>query len=173
MDKNTRCMDNAIRIEHVGPEAIPIIQTITRQVWPIAYAEVITPAQIEYMLNMMYSEASLLQQMHEKLHQFLLLYYKNEPVGFAGYSFQEEKVYRLHKLYLYTHLHGLGLGKALLDEVCNQSRIAGAEELELNVNRYNKTYFFYLKYGFTVYREEDIDIGQGFFMNDYVLRFRL
>jgi len=166
-------MDSSIRIEEVGPEAIAAIQKITRQVWPIAYAEVITPEQIEYMLDMMYSEKSMLEQMNIKGHRFLLLFYKNEAVGFAGFSFQEEKVHRLHKLYLYTHLHGLGLGKALLDRVCEESRKAGANELELNVNRNNKTYFFYLKYGFTVYREEDIDIGNGFFMNDYVLRFRL
>jgi GNAT superfamily N-acetyltransferase len=166
-------MDNNIRIEHVGPEAIATIQKITRQVWPIAYAEVITPEQIEYMLDMMYSEKSMLQQMNEKGHRFLLLYYQDEAVGFAGFSFQEEKVHRLHKLYLYTHLHGLGLGKKLLEEVCKHSKMAGAEELELNVNRNNKAYFFYQKYGFTLHREEDIDIGGGFYMNDYVLRFRL
>jgi ribosomal protein S18 acetylase RimI-like enzyme len=39
----------------------------------------------------------------------------------------------------------------------------------LNVNRNNKALGFYQKFGFVILREEDIDIGNGYFMNDYIM----
>ena len=45
----------------------------------------------------------------------------------------------------------------------------GGTKLELNVNRYNKARFFYLKQGFIMIGEEDIEIGEGYFMNDYIM----
>jgi hypothetical protein len=42
--------------------------------------------------------------------------------------------------------------------------------LELNVNRHNPATVFYQKMGFEIVYSEDIDIGQGFWMNDYVMR---
>ena len=40
--------------------------------------------------------------------------------------------------------------------------------IELNVNRNNDTRFIYEKLGFTVAWEEKNDIGNGFYMDDYV-----
>ena len=49
-----------------------------------------------------------------------------------------------------------------------------ANALDLNVNRYNySAQSFYEKFGFKVLKEEDIHIGGGYFMNDYVLRYSL
>ena len=44
-----------------------------------------------------------------------------------------------------------------------------ATDLELNVNRHNKAINFYKKLGFIITMEEDIDIGNGYYMNDYVM----
>jgi ribosomal protein S18 acetylase RimI-like enzyme len=43
----------------------------------------------------------------------------------------------------------------------------------LNVNRYNKARFFYEKLGFVIMKEEDIDIGSGYYMIDYVMEKKL
>jgi hypothetical protein len=37
------------------------------------------------------------------------------------------------------------------------------------VNRYNKARQFYEKMGFVVIGEEDIDIGNNYLMNDYIM----
>lgn len=68
---------------------------------------------------------------------------------------------------------GLGTGKMLLEYVINKAKGAGASLLELNVNRNNKAKSFYEKNGFIVFRQEDIDIDNGYFMNDYVMRLEL
>jgi GNAT superfamily N-acetyltransferase len=65
--------------------------------------------------------------------------------------------------------HGEGLGKFLINEVVNKVREAGGKTLELNVNRANDAKVFYERMGFTIKKTVDIAIGNGFFMNDYVM----
>lgn len=132
----------------------------------------ISQAQIEYMLNLMYSEASLRDQIEIKKYQFLILEVEGKPSGFAAYSKKSEQepgVFRLHKLYLLPTLHGRNLGKKLLVEVERRTKTEAGLMLELNVNRKNPAFHFYIKNNFKILREEDIDIGEGYYMNDYVM----
>ena len=39
----------------------------------------------------------------------------------------------------------------------------------LNVNKYNKARFFYEKLGFTIVKDEVIEIGNGYVMDDFVM----
>jgi hypothetical protein len=41
--------------------------------------------------------------------------------------------------------------------------------VELNVNRSNKAVSFYRHLGMTVLRQGDFHIGNGFYMNDYIM----
>jgi predicted lactoylglutathione lyase len=45
--------------------------------------------------------------------------------------------------------------------------------ISLQVNRFNKAKDFYTKIGFTIKEEKDFDIGNGYFMNDYVMEYAL
>jgi ribosomal protein S18 acetylase RimI-like enzyme len=66
-------------------------------------------------------------------------------------------------------LHGKGFGTKLLDNIVEEIKPSGATTLLLNVNRHNRAKSFYERYGFKVVGEEDISIGEGYFMNDYVM----
>jgi diamine N-acetyltransferase len=148
---------------------IPEIQAIADRVWPVAYKDVSTPSQISYMLDMMYNTEALQKQILEQGCEFLLYRPNNHSVGFASYSKNEEGIWRLHKLYVDVDLHGKGIGKILLEEVKKRVAEKGGSELELNVNKRNKAKDFYYSQGFTLRREEVIDIGEGYVMDDYVL----
>lgn len=151
---------------------IDLIRELTLKIWPQTYSPILTPVQIDYMLNMMYNEASLIEQIEQKKHSFIIVYYKDEAVGFASYSPTEiatSKTYRLHKIYISPEIQGAGLGKKTIEYIINDIVPAGAKLLELNVNRHNKAKTFYEKLGFHIVKEEDNAIGEGFFMNDYVL----
>ena len=102
-------------------------------------------------------------------HQFILLYEDHLPVGFASFSEIAQDVYKLQKLYVLPQLQGRGAGKLMIDHIVHRIRVAGARTLRLNVNRYNKARAFYEKLGFEVRGEEDIDIGGGYYMNDYIM----
>ena len=124
------------------------------------------------MLQQIYSEKALQQQMDDR-HQFILIYNAGIPVGFASYSEIEPTVYKLHKIYVLPVHQGRGTGKFILQQIINDIKPKGATALRLNVNRSNTAKSFYEKMGFTVIRTEDIDIGNGFFMNDYVMELLL
>ncbi len=150
---------------------IPVIQSLAKEIWDVAYKEILSAAQIQYMLNLFYSTAALTKQMTEQAHQFILATEENTAVGFASFSPKsaaELTIYRLHKIYIHPNQQGKGTGKTVLTHIINTIQ-PPATGLELNVNRHNKARSFYEKQGFTVTGEEDIDIGNGYFMNDYIM----
>jgi len=157
-----------LSIRNATATDIPLIRELTFKVWPQTYAAIISQEQIDFMLEMMYSEASLQQQMNDGC-QFIIVYNKSEPVGFAAYQEMEHSVFKLHKIYVLASQQGKGTGKFLLDYIITNIKQQKATALQLQVNRTNKAKDFYEKLGFIIIEEADFDIGNGFFMNDYVM----
>lgn len=163
-------MNSTLSIRFAEPDDINTIGFLAQQIWPGAYGDILSPGQLQYMMNRFYSPDSLRQQMGEHNHTFLILEEEDEPIGFASWSLiGEPGIYKLHKLYVLPGRQGKGLGKTIVDFIIGKISQQGARALQLNVNRYNKARRFYEKMGFSVIREEDIDIGNNYFMNDYVM----
>ena len=153
-----------------------IINRLAHATWPDAYGKIISPGQLNYMLELIYSEAALTNQIKNLRHKFIIIYDKSDPVGFASFSLKNATdltLYRLHKLYVLPNQQGKGTGGCLTTYIVDEIKKTGASVLELNVNRHNSAVSFYKKKGFVVVREEDIDIGNGYFMNDYVMQLRI
>lgn len=151
-------------------EDIDTIRDMAGRTWPYAYGDIISKEQIQYMLDKMYNKGELLSQF-QKGHVFLIAEENDRDLGFAGFSVIDSKNqrYKLHKLYVLPETHGKGVGKLLINEVVNLLREAGAKALQLNVNRNNKATEFYKKAGFVIKETVDLDIGNGYLMNDYVM----
>lgn len=163
-------MDNTLSIRPGDLEDINSIGFLAQQIWPITYGEILTAEQMSYMLNLFYSPASLRKQMLDDHHQFLIVEQDEEAIGFASWGpTAEPGVFKLHKLYVLTGQQGKGLGRALLQYIFDTIAPEGAKTLRLNVNRHNKARQFYEKMGFAVVKEEDVPIGNNYFMNDYVM----
>ncbi|HNP54234.1 MAG TPA: GNAT family N-acetyltransferase [Ferruginibacter sp.] len=167
------------RIRDAQVTDIPSIRALAEAIWPVAYGDILSMDQLRYMLDRIYSDAALTEQMHDG-HRFFLALQDSHIIGFASVGLQPpdpvnapERVYKLHKLYVSTEQQGAGAGRKLLEHIIQLIQADGATLLELNVNRYNKAFFFYQKLGFSIYKEVDIDIGNGYFMNDYVMRKRV
>lgn len=150
---------------------IPSIQSIAQITWVNTYT-FLSDEQMSYMLDWMYSTTSLQQQMQNG-HQFYVAVVNNEIIGFASVSKEEESICKLNKLYVLPTTQKTGAGKALLQNVITFTKENKATELQLQVNRNNNAKDFYLKQGFTILYEADFEIGNGFFMNDYVMGLQL
>jgi RsiW-degrading membrane proteinase PrsW (M82 family)/ribosomal protein S18 acetylase RimI-like enzyme len=161
-----------LTIKNASPQDIPLIRSLAEQIWPKAYASILSQKQIVYMMTMIYSSSSLKQQM-EKGDQFIIAYNTGLPVGFASFSKVETEIYKLHKLYVLQSQQGKGVGKFMIEQIINDIKPNGATVLRLNVNRHNTARLFYEKTGFVIVGSEDIDIGNGYFMNDYVMEKKL
>jgi GNAT superfamily N-acetyltransferase len=142
---------------------IELIRELCMQVWPQTYSSILTEEQLAYMLDWMYSPTSLAQQMKEGA-TFLLLYQEQTPIGYASYQSLQASHFKLHKLYVLPHVQGKGAGRI---------KGLGAHTLELQVNRNNKAVGFYQQMGFTIRETADIEIGNGFYMNDYIMQIAL
>jgi diamine N-acetyltransferase len=153
---------------------IPVIRGLTMQVWPQTYEPILGTEQVNYMLGRFYSPEALAQQMEEEGHKFIIGFDGERAIAFASYSETGPGIFKLHKLYILPDQQGKGTGRVMLGQVVNDLKARNGTELRLNVNRYNYLAIsFYKKAGFTHCKEEDIDIGGGYFMNDHVLRMEI
>jgi GNAT superfamily N-acetyltransferase len=163
-----------ITLRKAKEEDLSVIQRIgTATYWP-TYGDLLGEEQLNYMLDKFYSIAALRAQLIEG-HIFLIAQEEDNDIAFASYSVfnQGSLTVKLHKLYVLPEAHGKGLGKFLINEVRDKALDLNAANLQLNVNRYNKAKDFYEKMGFVVKETVDIEIGNGFFMNDYVMELPL
>jgi diamine N-acetyltransferase len=147
---------------------IPLIRLLANKIWPQAYSSIISKEQIDYMLELMYSAASLENQMLNGA-PFIIVYEDGEPVGFASYGETAPAIFKLHKIYILPSQQGKGTGKFVIDFIINEIKNKGATALQLQVNRRNKAKLFYEKLGFNIIKEFDFDIGSGYVMDDYLM----
>ncbi|RYY53859.1 MAG: GNAT family N-acetyltransferase [Chitinophagaceae bacterium] len=162
----------SLSVRRAYPNDIPLIRDLTMRIWPVTYGGILTPAQIDYMLDMMYDEAVLRRQM-EKEQEFVIVYDGLEAVGFAAFGQVSPGVFKLHKIYVLPSQQGKGTGKFVITQLADAMRRKNGRIMRLNVNRENKAIGFYQKIGFVITGEEDNDIGSGYFMNDYVMELPL
>ena len=93
------------------------------------------------------------------------------PKGFLGIepNYPDAGTLRIHKIYVEASEHGKGLGKALLQKAIEIGKELDVATINLNVNRFNSAVDFYKSQGFKIVKEEDINIGRGYYMEDYVM----
>lgn len=160
-----------IEIIPATEQNIPDIQRVSALAWPDAFRDILSPGQIEYMMEMMYSHSALKEQMQEKNNRFVLA---KEDGGFMGYMSYEINCgnsgkTKIHKIYLLPGEKKKGIGKFLLEYAVEKAKENDNPAIFLNVNKYNSNAIgFYKKTGFKLVRAEVNDIGNGFVMDDYV-----
>ena len=62
-------------IRKVGTESIASIQSLAITTWQSAYKAILSPEQMSYMLDRIYSPAALRQQITELGHQFVIIFH--------------------------------------------------------------------------------------------------
>ncbi|MDR3061002.1 MAG: GNAT family N-acetyltransferase [Dysgonamonadaceae bacterium] len=147
------------------------IRHLASRIWEPTYRNILSPEQLAYMFEWMYSIPSLENQMKSG-HVFFIAYDDGQPAGYMSIEKEHDNRYHLQKIYVLPSKQGKGLGSFLIKEAekyLRQLHPEGVIVLALNVNRNNKAFLFYEKSGFKIEREGDFDIGNGFFMNDYIM----
>ena len=159
-----------IYLKKAKEKDLNIIRELAYQIWPSTYHAYLSQEQIDYMLDKMYNQTILIQQLKNG-HVFIIAQETKRDIGFAEFSVlnPKEQIYKLHKLYVLPQLQGKGAGTLLVNEAVNLVKKKGATAIQLNVNRNNKAKDFYEKLGFKIKEIIDLDVGNGFFMNDYVM----
>lgn len=149
---------------------IPVLRELAEQVWRVSYATMIPPEQIDYMLEWMYGAGQIAREMEEGVAWELALS-DDRPIGFFSLGLEEPARAKLHKLYVLPERQGAGLGQALLARAQALAAARGASEICLQVNKRNtRAIRAYERAGYVVERSAVFDIGQGFVMDDFIMR---
>ena len=157
-----------IHLEKINKKQLPIVKDLAYAIWPSAYREILSAEQLNYMLDNFYSIENLENQM-DNGQVFKLLFEDSNVVGYLSYEFncKETGLLKIHKIYLLPETQGKGFGKFMIDEVIKIAKSNQQKGVFLNVNKYNNAQFFYQKLGFIITKEEVIDIGNNYIMDDY------
>ena len=152
------------------PDIAPVC-ALAREIWMQHYPGIITVRQIEYMLAQRYSPEAIRMQLQAGDAWWDKLEVRGELYGFASYERGiEAGAMKLDKLYVHQLVRGRGYGAALIDHVAKVATQQGMDKLTLQVNKHNHgSVAAYLRVGFAVAKTVKVDIGNGFFMDDYVM----
>ena len=154
------------------PESLAAVRDIAKVIWPRTFAPILSPEQIQYMMKMMYAPEVMERELASG-YRFEILRVNGVHAGYISYSPCEghPDTAKLHKVYLLAEYHGAGYGQLMLNHAQNQCRKLGFACVVLSVNKHNERAIrAYLRNGFQLADAVKKPIGNGFFMDDYILK---
>lgn len=147
-------------------EGLHRVQKLAHDIWPAYFPDIISPAQIDYMLDKYYSPPALTEKRNAG-EIFSVIRKDDEDCGYLSYALNE-KNFRICKLFLTEPCRGQGLAEIMLAWLVDEAWQHQTVSMDLNVNvRNTRAIRAYQKAGFETVGHETIDIGGGFVMNDY------
>lgn len=167
-------------VKRAAESDLPSVHDMAETVFRHTYRDILSPEQMDYMMDWMYSLPNLHKQLEEG-HVYHIAYDGDSPCGYVsvqpdGITEDGAAVFHLQKIYVLPSEQGMGLGKILfrtaIDFVCSQTERRPLR-IELNVNRNNPAVGFYRHLGMSIHRQGDFHIGNGFYMNDYIMGFEI
>jgi RimJ/RimL family protein N-acetyltransferase len=153
--------------------ALDDIAAMAKIIWQHHYIDIIGEAQVQYMLNKFYSHDALIKQVNEgQVFNFIMSH--DQAVGFIAYTLQADQICFINKYYILPEYQGKSVGSKslnLLEITINKDSKSSFNCFKLTVNRQNfKSINFYFKNGFTIESVADFDIGNGYVMNDFIMK---
>ncbi len=144
------------------------------EIWHETYPGIITTAQINYMLDMMYSAGVIFDEV-QRGYIWKFLNRDEERIGFFSiFLNRNQRTMYISKLYLKGMYQGEGLGQRILEHIRRIAKKSGVREISLNVNKKNKKAITaYKRFGFEVSESTVKDIGGGYVMDDFIMVLKL
>jgi ribosomal protein S18 acetylase RimI-like enzyme len=169
----------AVTLTPVTEPDFAVLRELAGTIWRQHYAEIVSAAQIDYMLAARFGDEALRMHIQAADRWLELLRVSGAPVGYCGCELAgmdgdgnevTTAAMKLGQLYVLESHRGTGLGRFMLGHIERRARDLGRYVLWLQVNRRNTAAIaFYRAAGFEVVREAVFEIGSGFMMDDYVM----
>ncbi|MBO4500519.1 MAG: GNAT family N-acetyltransferase [Bacteroidaceae bacterium] len=163
-------------IRSATSDDIALIGNMAEVVFRETYRNILSPEQMEYMMEWMYSAHSLEKQMDILGHKYFIASVEGRSAGYMSLNREKPlpdgtELFHLQKIYVMPDFQKNGLGRLLIDKAIDYVKTLSSApcRIELNVNRNNPAVGFYMNMGFRKVRQGDFYIGNGFYMNDYIM----
>jgi ribosomal protein S18 acetylase RimI-like enzyme len=142
---------------------------VAKAIWEEYYPDIITREQITYMIDTFQSPEAIENQIQDGMNYYLAVE-GDEEIGYLAYTEETDSSLFLSKIYIKKDCRNRGRGKEMFAFVLGQARERELKKIRLTVNKNNTASIDkYLKMGFSISDSVVKDIGDGFFMDDYVM----
>ena len=154
-------------------DTVKIVAQLAEEIWNEHYVPIIGQEQVDYMVEKYQSVPAISHQIEEEGYTYYLVYAGEEAVGYLGVQTREQDLF-LSKYYMHSSQRGKGYGKEALEFIRQYAREHQLQGISLTVNKYNSNSIAaYEKMGFLNLGPTVADIGNGFIMDDYIMRLPL
>ncbi len=159
-----------IELSSVSESDHGAVAEMAASIWPIAYGDILSSEQLDYMITWMYSPEAMLRDVAGGV-EYVWMQRGGHRLGFLAFGpVRSGEECPLHKFYVLSGVQGQGVGSAAMQALFTRLNDHGATEVWLRVNRENaRAIRFYEKNGFLVRSEDCKDIGNGYVMDDYIM----
>lgn len=161
---------NYIKVVNTDAIAIKELSDLASKIAKEHYDPILGATQNDYMINRYQSVSAITEQLEHGYQYYFVNDSIGNKVGFLALYLRENEMY-LSKFYLQKNQRGKGISKDMLNFVIKKTKEASFSSIILNVNKKNSAIVVYEKLGFIKIREEKNDIGNGFFMDDFVYEY--
>lgn len=154
-------------------DSIRKIESLAGEIWPEHYIPLIGKAQVDYMLDKFQSRDAVEKQIClEGFEYYLLQKSDGEEAGYlAVQPRKKDGELLLSKIYIRSAERRKGFAKAAVQWVEERAKQLHLKKITLTVNKNNAdSIAAYQKMGFSVERPLLTDIGNGFYMDDYLMQ---
>jgi ribosomal protein S18 acetylase RimI-like enzyme len=154
----------------ITADDIELTAKLAHKIWNQHYVPIIGQEQVNYMVEKFQSVEAITNQLNEG-YLYYLIAHDNNPCGYLALVPDKEKSkLMISKIYVDADFRGLNLGTKLLNFTIEKAIQEGLKTIWLTVNKNNTNSInWYKKKGFLIKEKIEIDIGNSFIMDDYLL----
>lgn len=158
----------------ISESDIESVAKLAQEIWHHHFTSIIGTHQVEYMLEKYQSPEAITAQI-QKGWEYHIAEVKREPVGYIGLVPDEQsRKLMISKIYVRSTFRGRGAGTQMLVFIEQQCLERGFDKIWLTVNRFNHdAIHWYAHNGFDIVDKVKKDIGNGFFMDDFIFQKKL
>lgn len=168
---------NQIEEKHVDiipvntTDEIKTVAFLAGKIWNEHYVPIIGQEQVNYMVDKFQSVEAITAQIKEVDYEYYIINHAFEPSGYIGIKPSGDELF-LSKFYVLESKRGKGLGKKGIEFVVQRAKAFRARCISLTVNKENvNSIKAYERMGFKNLGPVVADIGNGYIMDDYVMKY--
>lgn len=164
---------------------IKVLSLLASEIWHSYWHALIGEEQTSYMVEKFQSYDAIYAQIQDEGYIYKILNLDGENVGYFGVCAKNKKVWEtknpslerylfLSKLYIKESYRGKKLGRQAFSLIKQIARELNLDSIYLTVNKNNfNTIKAYENWGFHTVETAETTIGQGFIMDDYIMKYEL
>ena len=164
-------MDNVMFQRAADDSDLAAIAGLADAIWHQHFQTILSPEQIDYMVEKFQSYPALKSQVEEDGYEYYQTLVDGTLAGYIGIHPETDALF-LSKLYLHKDYRGRHIATQAFHFLTDLCKKRGLKKIWLTCNKHNDSSLaVYHHLGFQVTDTQEADIGNGFIMDEYIMTY--